>query len=279
MTLSSQNETINSTNVKYRNIFLLILIGVVVAIGFYGSNPEYYTTSQINLFLTINNKLSGFSAFWLNATALGDIMMVLPILSIFILKKVRIWAAVFGSIPLGVVLTHLNKRLFEIPRPAAVVDVNQFEVVGQILRGHTSFPSGHTITIFAATTVILCVLIREIKTQHQILWGIFLTLFATVVGVSRIAVGAHWPVDVLVGALLGTLSGISGVFLTYKYTAWWEWMIKEKSRYIHIIILLPLSYVVISRYHEIAISWVSLSISIFVIASLFVAIYKKKQVL
>ncbi len=263
------------TNSKLRNLLLLFLAGFFITIGIYGNNSEYYTSSQINLFLTINRKLSVTPEFWLNITALGDIAVLLSILSIFILKNVRIWAALFGSMPSAIILTHLNKRLFEIPRPAAIIDVSQFEVAGKILRGYTSLPSGHTITIFTAVTVILCILIIDKKIQRPVLWSIFLTFFASTVAISRIAVGAHWPIDVLSGAILGIISGISGVYLTYKYISWWKWMAYAKFGYYHIIILLLLTYALISRHQFLSIYWFSLATAIFVVTHLIFAIYKR----
>jgi len=262
-------------NSNLRNLLILLLAVFLIAIGFYGSDPEHYTVSQINLFLTLNNALSVTPDFWLNVTELGDVAVLLPILSLFILKDVRIWAAIFGSIPLGLVLTHGNKALFAMPRPAAIIDVEQFEVVGRTLTGHTSLPSGHTLTIFAIMTAVLGVMILYRKTQHPFLWSIFIVLFTSMVAISRIAVGAHWPVDVLTGAVLGIMAGLSGVYLTYKYSAWWNWMGNIKFNYIHVIVLLLFIYALISRQHFIPVYGLSLIISIFVITSLIFTRYKR----
>jgi len=263
-------------NSNLRNLLILFLAVFFIAIGFYGSDPEYYTASQINLFLTLNKSLSITPEFWLNVTELGDVAVLLPILSLFILKDVRVWAAIFGSIPLGLILTHGNKALFAMPRPAAIIDVEKFEVVGRVLTGHTSLPSGHTLTIFAIMTAVLGVLILYRKTQHPFLWSIFIVLFTSVVAISRIAVGAHWPIDVLTGAVLGIISGISGVYLTYKYNAWWMWMSNAKFSYFHIIILLLFIYALISRQHFIPIYGLSLVISIFVITNLIFTRYRRR---
>jgi membrane-associated phospholipid phosphatase len=43
-----------------------------------------------------------------------------------------------------------------------------------------------------------------------------LIILACLVGISRIAVGVHWPEDVLAGASLGILCAITGVIIVSK---------------------------------------------------------------
>lgn len=60
-----------------------------------------------------------------------------------------------------------------------------------------SFPSGHTSASFAAATAIYAMDKR---------WGILAYLIAGWMGFSRLYLGVHFPLDVLAGALLGTLA-------------------------------------------------------------------------
>jgi membrane-associated phospholipid phosphatase len=60
-----------------------------------------------------------------------------------------------------------------------------------------SFPSGHTITAFAAAWTLGLFLPK---------WRIVLFSLAILVGISRIMVGAHYPADVLAGAAVGLVS-------------------------------------------------------------------------
>ena len=60
-----------------------------------------------------------------------------------------------------------------------------------------SFPSGHTMTAFAAAVVIF-------KNRPKRL-GIPVMALAFVIAFSRLYVGVHYPSDVIIGALLGTL--------------------------------------------------------------------------
>jgi undecaprenyl-diphosphatase len=59
-----------------------------------------------------------------------------------------------------------------------------------------SFPSGHTTTSFACATV-LSALVPRLRVPALLL--------AVAIGYSRLYVGVHYPLDVIGGAVLGTL--------------------------------------------------------------------------
>jgi membrane-associated phospholipid phosphatase len=256
---------------KLRYLLLLNLSAFFIFIGLYGRDAGYYTSSQINLFLEINKDLCVTPKFWLNITMLGDVAVLLPILSLAVFRNTRLWASLIGSIPLALLLTHGGKLLFKIPRPAAIIDNSYFKITGGALKGFTSLPSGHTLTIFAAVTVLLYFLIFEKKTAHPVLWSILLILVASVVAISRITVGAHWPVDVLAGAVLGGISGMSGVYLSNRYTSWWRWMNNVKYAQFHIITILLFLYAFAIREQFLAIYWLPTIVGAFVITNLIAA--------
>ncbi len=87
--------------------------------------------------------------------------MLLPALSLLLLCNVRAWAALFGAIPVSVILSHLAKTIFEMPRPQALIAPQDISLIGDTLMGHTSFPSGHTVTIFSAMVAVVCVQLRD----------------------------------------------------------------------------------------------------------------------
>lgn len=64
-------------------------------------------------------------------------------------------------------------------------------------RALTGFPSGHTTTVFALATAI---------TYLWPKWSVLAWIFAVLVGISRIVIGAHYPSDVMSGALIGIIS-------------------------------------------------------------------------
>jgi undecaprenyl-diphosphatase len=69
-----------------------------------------------------------------------------------------------------------------------------------------SFPSGHAASSFSAAFVIGCKYRINFKGKNYSLLYL-LMIFAAVIGFSRIYIGVHYPYDVLVGALIGILSG------------------------------------------------------------------------
>jgi membrane-associated phospholipid phosphatase len=66
------------------------------------------------------------------------------------------------------------------------------------LRGHGSFPSGHTVAAFAIATVIARRYPQHRRWLPYVSYGL-----AGVVGLSRVSLSSHFPSDVFAGAALG----------------------------------------------------------------------------
>jgi undecaprenyl-diphosphatase len=110
-----------------------------------------------------------------------------------------------GSIAVAGLATQTLKWTFDRPRP-----YETFSSVTPYKRETgQSFPSGHTAIAFATATSI------GLKFRK---WYIVLPAYtwAAGVGYSRLYLGAHYPSDVLAGAILGTGSAFISRWLTDK---------------------------------------------------------------
>ncbi|MFH1469309.1 MAG: phosphatase PAP2 family protein [Pseudomonadota bacterium] len=101
------------------------------------------------------------------------------------------------GLSLGLVLQELIGR----PRPAGARLLLGLPSTG-------SFPSGHAVLCVAAAAVLWC---SDLPRR----WRWAAALLAVGVALSRVAVGHHWPSDVLAGALLGVGVGLAsqGLFV------------------------------------------------------------------
>jgi membrane-associated phospholipid phosphatase len=120
-------------------------------------------------------------------------------------------AGLYGT-PVALLLSRLPKAWIDSPRPAAALDPALIHINGIHLAGHNSFPSGHAITAFLVVAVLLA---GDGLRRPRWPAAIGIVAIGLAVGLSRIAVGAHWPSDVLAGMGLGLLAGLTGA-LAYQ---------------------------------------------------------------
>ncbi len=91
---------------------------------------------------------------------------------------------------------------FHRARPYTVLTGNDIHLLtkASAAQAYTSFPSGHAMFFFAIATSIFL----TDKCKHRELgWLAFIV--ATVLSLSKLYVGAHWPSDLIVGGALGAL--------------------------------------------------------------------------
>ena len=110
---------------------------------------------------------------------------------------------ILGSLTLWL-LVELLKALVRRSRPS--FRVTKARIVGLRAIGR-SFPSGHTSQAFFTATLIA-------PYFHAGGWVVFLLYgMALLVGITRMYVGAHYPRDVLAGAILGSAWGLLGALV------------------------------------------------------------------
>jgi membrane-associated phospholipid phosphatase len=157
-----------------------------------------------SLFLWLNHACATLPDwFWASLTITGHTSVVFALCAPLLLRKHIVITGLFASAIVGGLVSTVLKETFQISRPPAVLAADAFHLIGHKLE-LVSFPSGHTLSAFAAATL----LTLGLGLRGWRLAG--LLLLAALVGLSRIAVGAHWPLDVLGGAVLGSLCALVG---------------------------------------------------------------------
>jgi membrane-associated phospholipid phosphatase len=115
---------------------------------------------------------------------------------------------------LGGIVTHTLKPWLSLPRPGEVLPLDLLHFIGNPVINHHSMPSGHALAAMCMGTLWVC-LIRA-HAYPRWLEGLSWAIAATIAA-SRIAVGAHWPADVLVGGGLGLMVG----WLAWRFPFAW----------------------------------------------------------
>lgn len=220
-----------------------------------------------SLFFWMNHAASALPDWlWSSLTVTGHTSIVFAWFSLLLLPKFRradIITGLFATAILGGIVSTVVKESLQIPRPPAVLSLDQFHLIGHKL-DLVSFPSGHTLSAFAAAAL----LIFGFKLRG---WQLTVVLcLASIVGLSRIAVGAHWPLDVLGGALLGTACGWIG----WQVAKWlhqknWTHSVIYSSCQTGIILLVSASLFATQMGYPDAVIWQMIVASLGIVISLY----------
>jgi len=139
-------------------------------------------------------------------------VMILVVL-IYTIWNYKLWrdmalVAIGSAIIARFVVASGIRYFYYHARPYLVIAETNLLLVHE---GVSSFPSGHTIFVFALATGVY---------RYNKKVGIWFYVLAGLVGFSRIFVGVHWPYDILAGAGLGILVAFvcDWLFRKYKHT-------------------------------------------------------------
>jgi membrane-associated phospholipid phosphatase len=267
----------NFKNVKLRllvgTFLLLLLFFCFFAFRFDGTFLNTYVNTQRNLFLELNYVLSVYPNLQYNISYLGDALILFPFIFIFLFIKPKLWEAIIISSLFTLITSAILKLIFAVPRPAAMINMETFTIMGRPNILHTSLPSGHSMTAFMVISVLLYAFMPK-RMSSKIIWATLLIAIGLIIGFSRVAVGAHYPLDVVVGCILGYIMAIFGIKITTRLN-WLYWM-KNKRLYPIIMLILSIwGYLVILKLikHNMIIFYLSLSaiiITFFVIINKYV---------
>lgn len=229
----------NYSKVQYKLFLIPLMIFLSLVLFLYTQDAlqvNGYIGVQKDWFYKINATLSQFPSIIYNLTQMGDALISLSLLSILLIYAPAIWEALLSASLISLVLSSTLKNIFAVPRPAAFLDNNSFVIIGQKLQGHSSLPSGHSITIFTTLIVLLFAFMPQ-KMPQRFGWTFLLLCTGFLLSLTRVGVGAHFPLDVLTGSTVGFVSALSGILFSRSYKIW-RWVGNKKFYPIFMLLLL-----------------------------------------
>ena len=171
--------------------------------------------------------LNGANAGWADAvmgliSGFGDGLVIALAISCVMLFNLRLGiAALIGFIASGVI-AQLLKRVFDIPRPPAVLE--NVHVLGAALQSH-SFPSGHA-TSCGVMVLLALLLWKQDRWERWAVAGLF-----ALAAYGRVYGGVHFPLDVWIGVGIGmaSMSAASHWMMRLPKRSWeeseWAWKV------------------------------------------------------
>jgi membrane-associated phospholipid phosphatase len=187
-----------------------ILVSMLLVFSLVAISLVWSAGQKLDAWVFLAFNVRGSRPLWLDRimlifTQLGNGLTSLVIAGIlfFTSERTLAYELILGTLTLWLVVELVK---FVIHRPRPFLRLTQARIVGYRARGR-SFPSGHTSEAFFMATLIA-------QHFHSSVWVIFLLYAAAfLVGITRLYVGAHYPRDVLAGAILGSAWGLLGVIV------------------------------------------------------------------
>jgi membrane-associated phospholipid phosphatase len=182
-----------------------ILSGLLLVFSLVAISLVWTTGQKLDAWAFLIFNVRGPRPVWLDRimlgfTQLGSGITALGIALVLFLFNDRMLAyeLVLGTLTLWLVVEMVK---FLVHRSRPFIRLTQARIIGYRAVGR-SFPSGHTSQVFFMAAILA-------QHFHASLWIVFLLYAgAFLVGLTRMYVGAHYPRDVLAGAILGTAWGL-----------------------------------------------------------------------
>ena len=185
-----------------QNLYFFVLFILFILVG--GINLMRLEQGDLLLYFNENRSYGG-DLFFKYGTRLGEEWAFIAVLVSFLFIRFRYALLIPLTGLIVTLISFVSKNFFLHPRPSeyyktlgTLNDINVVEGV-HLVKGLSSFPSGHTMAGFALFSI-TAFLLNQKK-------GVALLLFfcALVVGISRIYLAQHFLKDVYLGAIMGVL--------------------------------------------------------------------------
>lgn len=176
---------------------------------------EIVNESQYRLFqklLATNHTFRRFWQFWSNYAFVFFAFAFILVVTNINYQIIIILSAISFLVSRIFLVTLIN-LIYHKPRP-----YQKFEFIPITSRFFSwqtklpnSFPSRHTTAYFAVASIVIL---------YMPMLGLSLMIISLMAGIARVILGYHWPIDIIVGVLLGTAMGLltSVVIVDFLFT-------------------------------------------------------------
>jgi len=254
-----------------RSLFLLPVFFIITIILFLFSKDALsingYIQVQKDCFYFMNYYLGQYPNIEYNITQIGDASVFLSFIILLIVYAPKIWETLITASLISLLFSFVLKRLFCVPRPAQIFDNNSFIIVGKKAVGFSSLPSGHALTMITVLTILMFGFMPK-RQINKVLYKIIFLIIGLILISTRVGVGAHYPLDVVIGGLIGYICALIGIFISQKYSLW-NFLCKINCYPIFMVIIIICSISLLFKINN-----ENLIVYYLALISLFVSLYK-----
>jgi len=180
----------NTKKLLYNYYIVAIILILLIFVSHYYNKPLFHILNGLG-----SDYLKYIMMF---LTAMGDGFFVLATGSLFFKKRENSYHIFIAAFILSGLIIQIIKYYFPQPRPLIELGIENIFYMGDPLT-YGSFPSGHSASAM--------VIARYLMVNHQSDSNNYIYLaYGILISLSRVYIGVHFPVDIVVGALIGYFS-------------------------------------------------------------------------